>query len=76
MKKSNERKIVAGREDDTSDYTVNAAARLGGNPLFTAKEDDIKMGLYLIGDDEIWVDVDAVNARRQELGIDENELEI
>lgn len=67
---------VDGRKDDTSEYTVDACARLAGEPIFKNGEatDKTTMALYLVGDDELWVNYSAVEARKQEIknGINPN----
>ena len=59
-----ERKIVLGRADDTNSFNVSAAALLCEEPLFINQRDDKRMGLYLIGSDELWLDVDKVEQRK------------
>lgn len=59
------------RKDDTSLSTVDACARLGGEPFFikgkTDGSDPKAMALYLIGDDELWVNYNAVQERKAQI---------
>lgn len=68
-KKKKQPLVIDGRVDDTSEYTVDACARLTHGPLFKNGEDSDKntMALYLIGDDELWVNYNAVQQRKQEI---------
>lgn len=68
-KKKKKQMVIDGRVDDTSEYTVDACARLAGEPLYKNGDasDKNTMALYLVGEDELWVNYNAVQQRKKEI---------